>query len=181
MNTNTCIKTRKSHIDFLADMLDEKEIRTVVEAAAYAPRFGNVSFTVIENKELIGEINTTTLGMMKASGDDFAMKMANTPGYSPIYNAPVVIILSAENGNDPNGFNMVNIACAAENMLLSATELGLASRFVMAPVMAFMNPELIKAAQIPEGYVPLGMVLLGKTAEPFTERNKTVDNVNFIK
>ena|GEM_PF-6281883 len=38
-----------------------------------------------------------------------------------------MIVLSAKNGNDRKGFNMANIACVAENMLLSTTELELGS------------------------------------------------------
>nr|WP_314464297.1 nitroreductase family protein [uncultured Clostridium sp.] len=181
MNINACIKSRRSSLSFLPEYLSEDSIKSIVKSGSYSPIFGNTHFTVIENKEFMDNLNTTTINMMKASNDEFAMKMANTPGYSPIYNAPSAIVLSALNGNDSNGFNMVNVACAAENMLLTATELGIASRFVMAPIMAFMNPELCKSAGIPEGYVPLCMVLLGKTEEPFAERNRETNNVNFIK
>lgn len=181
MNTNVCIKTRKSSLSFLQESLSEESIKSIVESGTYAPIFGQIHFTIIENKEFMDSLNSTTINMMKASNDEFAMKMANTPGYSPIYNAPVAIVLSALNGNDAHGFNMVNVACAAENMLLTATELGIASRFVMAPVMAFMNTEIVKSSNIPEGYVPLCMVLLGKTDIPFEERSKITDHINFVK
>jgi FMN reductase [NAD(P)H] len=181
MNTNACIKARKSSLSFLSEALSEESIKSIVESGSYAPIFGHIHFTVIENEEFLNNLNETTINMMKASNDEFAMKMANTPGYSPIYNAPTAIVLSALNGNDANGFNMVNTACAAENMLLTATELGIASRFVMAPVMAFMNPEIAESANIPEGYVPLCMVLLGKTDEVFEERSKITNHINFVK
>lgn len=51
----------------------------------------------------------------------------------------------------------------------------------MAPVMAFMNPDISKTAGIHEEYVPLCMVLLGKTDEAFKGRDKVIENINFVK
>jgi len=55
------------------------------------------------------------------------MKRVSTAGYTPIYEAPIMIVLSAKNGNDRKGFNMAKIAYAAENMLLTTTKLELGS------------------------------------------------------
>ena len=180
MNTNKAIKTRKSSLSFLSTPVEKDKIETIVKSGSYAPLFGEIHFTVIENQDIIDKINITTLNIMKNSEDEFAKNMANTPGYSPIYNSRTVIVLSALNGHDPQGFNMINVACAAENMLLSATDLGIASRFVMAPTLAFMDQELLSSIKLPEGYVPLCMVLIGNTDQPFEERHKETININYI-
>ena len=180
MNTNKAIKVRKSSLSFLSTPVERNKIETIVASGSYAPIFGEIHFTVIEDKDIISKINTTTINMMKNSDDEFAKKMANTPGYSPVYNAPTVIVLSALNGNDPQGFNMVNVSCAAENMLLSATDMELASRMVMAPVLAFMDHELLNVLKLPEGYIPLSMVLIGNTDQVLEERHKEITNVNYI-
>lgn len=163
MDTKKTILSRVSATQFKSDSVDAQKLQTVVEAGNYAPIFGSIHYTVIENAEFINQIKETTLNMMKNSGDKFAEKQASNTNYNPLYNAPAIIVLSAKGGNDPQGFNMVNVACAAENMLLMATELELGSRFVMAPVIAFMNEELAKQAQFPKDYQPLCMVLVGNT------------------
>lgn len=180
MNTNTCIKTRKSSETFLPTPLSREIVQTIVESAAYAPIFGQLHFTVVEKKELISSINEVSIEMMKHSGNEFAEKVANTPGYSAVRNAPAAVILSALNGNDIQGFNMANVCCAAENMLLSATELGIGSRFVMGPVMSLNHEPIKSALNLPEGFIPLVMVLLGNIEESLEERKKDITNISFI-
>ena len=119
--------------------------------------------------------------MMKNSGIDFAVKQASDPNYDPLYHAPAMIIISAEGGNDKQGFNMANVACAAENMLLMATDMEIGSRYVMSPAMAFSSPAVSKQANFPEGYVPLCLVLVGYTDENIMcERKKENNNISFI-
>lgn len=138
--------------------------------------------TVIENPELLQEINDITLDMMKHSGNEFLEKRAAEEGYKPLYGAPVMIVLSAPNGNDSNGFNMANVSCAAENMIIEATALELGTCFVMGPMISFANPQLAKRLSIPEGYIPLVGVLAGYPQEPLTgsTRNSS-NNITYLK
>ena len=59
---------------------------------------------------------------------------------------------------------MANVSCAAENMMLAATELGLGSCFLMGPMIAFSDPALRARLGLPEGYEPLIGVALGYAA-----------------
>ena len=153
-----------------------KKMEVIIKAGNLAPVFGRFHMTVIENQQLLQEINDITLDMMKHSGNEFLEKRAATEGYNPLYGAPALIILSAPNGNDSNGFNMANVSCAAENMIIQATELGLGSCFVMGPMIAFANPELAKKVEIPEGYAPLVGVLVGYPSENLTKNARIVSN-----
>lgn len=106
--------------------------------------------------------------------------MARTPGYDPVRNARTAIVLSALDGNDPNGFNMANVSCAAENIILTATELGIGSRFAMGPVMSLSQEPLQSKLSLPEGYIPLVMLLLGNAEMPEEERLKTITNITYL-
>ena len=181
MDTKKTILTRVSATHFESGAVDKEKLQAVAESGNYAPRFGEVQITVIENAEVINQIKQTTINMMKHSGNEFAEKQASNPEYDPVYNAPAIIVLSAPNGNDPQGFNMANVACASQNMLLMATELGLGSRYVMAPVMAFMNEEIAKQVNLPKDYAPLCMVLVGNANIEFVERSKDNSNINYVK
>lgn len=74
------------------------------------------------------------------------------------------MVLSAPGGLDEKGFNMANVSCAAENMLLAAAGLGLGSCFLMGPMAAFSDPALRARLELPGGYEPLVGVALGYAA-----------------
>ena len=74
------------------------------------------------------------------------------------------VLLSAPGGLDEKGFNMANVSCAAENMLLAAAGLGLGSCFLMGPMAAFSDPALRARLELPGGYEPLVGEALGYAA-----------------
>lgn len=180
MNTIQTIKVRKSPETFLSTSLDRENIDAIVGAGNYAPIFGKVHFTVITDTALLDTINKMTIEMMKHSGNEFAEKMANTPGYNAVRNAQAFVVLSAPGGNDEMGFNMANVSCAAENMILAATELGIGSRFMMGPVMALTQEPIRSALSFPEGYEPLVIVALGYADIAFGERKKGSNNISYV-
>jgi len=182
MNVIQAIESRKSVRGYSGRIVEPEKMEGIIRAANQAPVFGEFHITVIESKKMLKNISDTTISMMKNSGDDFSVKRASTPGYTPVYGAPVMIVLSAQNGNDGYGFNVANVSLAAENMLLTATDSGLASCFVMAPMMAFSNPDMLKSAGIPDSFVPLCGVLVGysEDSEPHTPRAEK-ENVNYCR
>ena len=165
---------------FLSSTLEKEDVKKIAEAGGYAPIFGKLHFTVIRDTALINTINTTAIEMMKHSGNDFAEKMANTPGYSAVRNAQSLIVISSPASDDPNAFTMANAACAAENMLLAATELGIGSRFMMGPVMALSQEPIRSRLSLPSGFVPLVIVALGKVEDSFEERDRVISNLSFV-
>lgn len=180
MNTLTAIRSRKSPETFLSTPLKRETITAIAEAGNYAPIFGHIHFTVLTDPELFQAVNDRSIEMMKQSGNEFAEKMANTPGYSATRNAQAMILLSAPGGHDAMGFAMANVSCAAENMCLAATELGIGSRFMMGPVMALSQEPIRSALCLPEGYEPLVAVALGNVEGKCSQRKKEMNNVNWV-
>lgn len=180
MNTLEAIKARQSIRTFHAQSVEQDKLNDLLEAANAAPIFGCIHLTVIENKELIHSIGEITKSKMLASGNEFAVQQASASNYNPTYNAPVFLVFSAKGGNDNMGFNMGNVSCAAQNVLLAATELGLASCFVMAPMMAFTDENVFLKAGIPEDYIPLVGVCIGYSSQTASLKERPAkDNVNF--
>ena len=99
-----------------------------------------------------------------APGVPFLENLAAQEGYHPLYGAAALVVLSAPGGLDEKGFNMANVSCAAENMLLAAAGLGLGSCFLMGPMAAFSDPALRARLELPGGYEPLVGVALGYAA-----------------
>lgn len=164
MNVLEAIAARRSVRAYAPRAVEEEKIQALVQAANQAPIFGSLHLTVVEDPALLAEIDRVTLDCMRASGDAFLERRAATEGYAPLYGAPVLIVLSAPGGNDSNGFAMANVSCAAENMLLAATGLGLGGCFVMGIMLALRQPALAARLRLPEGHVPLVGVLAGYAA-----------------
>ena len=180
MNTIQTIKTRKSPESFNAKTINTSDLKTIVEAGNYAPIFGKIQITVVTDVELLNTINDVALNMMKNSGNEFLEKTANIPGYHAVRHATAFVILSASGGNDQMGFNMANVSCAAENIQLAATELGIGSRFMMGPIMALTQESVKSKLDLPENYQPLVAVALGYVDEEFSERTKEMNNIKYI-
>jgi len=180
MDTIETIKKRKSPEAFQSSPLKAEDVKAIAEAGNYAPIFGEVHITVITDAGLLREINEVALEIMKHCGNEFAEKIASTPGYHALRHAAAFIVLSSPNGNDPMGFNMANVSCAAENMILAATSLGIGSRFMMGPIMALSQEPIKSKLNLPEGYVPLVAVALGNAEMSKGERQKPMGNIDYI-
>lgn len=181
MDVLSAIEKRNSVRAYEPTPVGKEALAAIVKAGNLAPVFGRFHVTVITDPELLRDVNDSALEMMRRSGDAFLEKRASTEGYEPLYGAPAMIVLSAPGGNDGNGFNMANVSCAAENMIVEATELGLGTCFVMGPMISFADSGMLKKAEIPEGYVPLVGVLAGYPVEGLANNaRKDPGNVTYL-
>jgi FMN reductase [NAD(P)H] len=161
MNISDGITKRKSVRAYLDRPVASEDVEKVVEAGRWAPNAGPFHLTVIRRPDLLQRLNDATHEAMMASGVEFLQMRASLPGYQPLYGAPVTVLVSGPVG--PNA--AANCALAAENMLLQATELGLASCFIVTPGRA-LGPDaaLAQEAGLPEGHAFQCAVLLGYPA-----------------
>lgn len=180
MNTLSAIKTRKSPDAFNTAPIREEDLKIITEAGNYAPIFGKINITLVKNPEVLSLISSTALDMMKHSGNEFLEKTAAIPGYNPLKHCTAFAILSSTDEDDPMGFHMANVSCAAENMILAATDLGIGSRFMMGPMMALTVEPVKSMLAIPDGFQPLIAVALGHVDESFSERTKDMNNIQYI-
>jgi FMN reductase [NAD(P)H] len=165
MTVEEAIAQRKSIRAYLDKEVAADDVAKIVEAGRWGPNAGPFNMTVIRNADLIKRLDEVTSQAMLASGNDFLISRASLPGYRPLYGAPALIALSG-----PADFflNPFNVATAAENMLLQATELGLGSCFLLTPSYALnaeQNSALAREAGIPEGYAVQCAVAVGYTAD----------------
>jgi nitroreductase len=164
MTITEVILTRKSVRAYLDKPVSDEDLERIVEAGRWAPNAGAFQLSVIRNADLLKQINDATHKAMLESNIEFLQQRASLPGYQPLYGAPLLILLSAPADLPTSPFN---VALAAENMLLEATGLGLGSCFLMSPTRALdagSNPELVKAAGIPENYTLQCAIIIGHPA-----------------
>lgn len=187
MNTFDTFKARKSVRMYLDKPVENAKITAIAKAgnmAAGTPMAGKVYFTAIGNKELLSKIAAATKTVMGKSGVDMLVKLSSDPAYNPMYNAPAAIIISVDKADAPNTANMAvqNAACAAENMLLAATDLGLGSCYLMTPTMAFTIPEVREAAKLPANTQQVCVVAFGYTEDtaPHKDYPEQPENITYV-
>jgi FMN reductase [NAD(P)H] len=183
MNISDAILKRKSVRAYLDKPVPKDDLEKIVEAGRWAPNAGPFQISVVRNSDLRQEINDRTHEAMMNSDIKFLQQRAALPGYQPLYDAPVAILLSAP-ADIPN--SPFNAALSAENMILEATGLGLGSCFLLSPTRALNgkgNNELAKKIGIPDGHKLQCVVIVGHAA---AENKFSVDertrkgSVNFV-
>lgn len=188
MSIHEIFKQRKSTRLFLDKTVENEKLKEIVEAgnmAAGTPMAGNVYFNVVTNKDVLDVIVKNTQTVMQNSGIDMLVKISSNPNFNPFYGAPCAIVISADKADNPNTREMsiANVACAGENILLAATELGLGSCYMTSPTLGFNIPETREAVQIKENMEPLAIVVIGYAEDttPHSDYPENPENIVFIE
>jgi nitroreductase len=159
------ISTRRSIRYYKPDPVDDKAIETVLEAARWAPSWGNTQcwrFVVVRDSGIRTELAAT---LFKRKRED---ALADNPALKSFLQAPVIIVLCAEKGKsgirsdgssetDKGDWFMFDTALAMENLVLAAHALGLGTVIVGA----FDAQKVAEILEITEGFCAVAMTPLG--------------------
>jgi nitroreductase len=160
------IKNRRSIRHYQPTSLDEAAVEQVLEAAHWAPSWGNKQcwqFIVVRQKETKTKIAETL------SREYFDGERIENAAASAIKQAPVLIIVCAELGKagcHPDGtpatdkgdcWYMFDIGLAMQNLSLAACSLGLGTVIVGA----FDAGKVAALLGVPDGFTVVAMTPLG--------------------
>lgn len=165
------IKNRRSIRKYTNEQIRKEDLEKIIEAGLCAPNAGGRQGTYIvgihnkELTELVGKLNLARFDRSRLLGsyvskeqpsiiDDPTMK-------SGFYGAPSVCAIFA-----PKNFlySIPDSFCAAENMVLQATELGISSCIIARGEETFdseYGESLMKDWGVPENYIARCFVILG--------------------
>lgn len=165
------IKKRRSIRKYTDEQIPKEHLEKIIEAGLCAPNAGGRQGTVIvgiHNKELteiIGKLNLAGFDRSRLEGSYVSKEQPsiidNPDIKSGFYGAPSVCIVFAQKNflySIPDAF------CAAENMVLQATELGISSCIIARGEETFDNDygnALLREWGIPENYIARCFVILG--------------------
>lgn len=165
------IKARHSIRRYMNEQISRKDLETILEAGNFAPNAGGGQrsmMVAIHNKELavrVGKMNMANFDCTHLAGSFVSKEQPSTIDDFTItngfYGAPAVICIFAQNNFV---FKTADAFCMAENMILQATELGIASCIISRGYETFDNEEgrkLMKEWEVPEGYICQCFVILG--------------------
>ena len=169
MNTLETIAKRKSTRNYKPEQITEEALQEILKAGMAAPvamaKYDSLHMTVVQNKEMIARIFDeardavfATLGVRKSLN----------------YGAKTLIVVSSLPPHR-EGMDYANGGIVVENMVLAATDLGIDSCIMGAPIAALAgNVELSKAVGIPTGFVPVLGVVFGYGAENVPAKSHSI-------
>ena len=165
------IKARHSIRKYTDKQISRGDLEKILEAGNYAPNAGGGQRSImiaIHNKEMttyVGKLNMAHFDRTHLAGSYVSKEQPSTIDDPSIkngfYGAPTVVCVFCQ---DNFLFKTADAFCMMENMILQATELGIASCIVSRGYETFASDEgkeLMKEWRVPEGYACQGFVILG--------------------
>ena len=171
MNTLDTILSRCTCRAYTDEQITDEELEKLLIAANAAPvgmgAYDGIHLTILQNKEVMGKIETAVAKAMP----DLQVEHA-------LYNAPTCIVVSVKD----EVMHALSASCVMENILLEATELGLGSAYLMlAASISAPVPELCAAMGISEGYKPIAMAAVGHSAMETKKKEPVTDKLACVK
>ena len=165
------IKARHSIRKYTEKQISREDLEKILEAGNYAPNAGGGQrsmMVAIHNKELatyVGKLNMAHFDRTRLMGSYVSKEQPSVIDDATIkngfYDAPTVICVFCQ---DNFLFKTADAFCIMENMILQATELGIASCIISRGYETFDSEEgrkLMNEWDVPEGYACQGFVILG--------------------
>lgn len=165
------MKKRRSIRKYLDKQIDRKDLEKIIEAGLYAPNAGGgqrARIVAVHNKELtekIGRLNIARFDRSKLAGgyvSSMQPSVIDNPDIkSGFYGAPTVCVIF---GQKNFLYSIPDAFCCAENMVLEAADLGIASCIIARGEETFDNEagkELFKEWGIPDTNIARCFVILG--------------------
>jgi len=179
------IRNRRSIQRFKPEQIGERELEAIVESALLAPSAVNAHpwhFLVIQEKRTLDRMAAIMRENMLKSGNEFMVRRASDPSFSPFYGAPTLILISAD---AKDRFGQFDCAAAAQDIALAAESLGVGSCIMAMTSLLFASQEGVELARslgVPDGYDHVCAVALGYKdgpAAPAPPRKRDV--VNYVR
>lgn len=166
MNLQEAIVTRRSVRLFLDKSVEKEKINQLMESAVQAPSATNAqpwAFAVIANKELLATYSSKAKAYLLEFLDKYpVLKKYETalsnPDFNIFYNAgTLLIIYSKPLNNAPNE----DCCLAAQNVMLSAHELGLGSCWIGFARDFLNRDDIKKELGVPNEYNAVAPLIIG--------------------
>lgn len=165
------IKARHSIRKYTDKQISREDMEKIMEAGNFAPNAGGGQRSIligVHNKDLVTKIGIMNLSKFDRSNLAGSYVSKEQPSVidaehieNGFYDAPSVVAIFGQNGFL---FREADAFCCAENMVLQATELGIASCIISRGADTFLSAEgqkILKQWEIPENYSAICFVILG--------------------
>lgn len=166
MDLNEAIYSRRAVRAFTADPVDERTIRTLINAAIQAPSAVNAElwiFSIVRDPARLAEISRKAKAqilrtMAKQAPSGHFAEMMNDPNFDILYHAPALIVIA---GPKSDSWTEIDCSLAAENLMLAARAAGLGSCWIGSAQDWLSTPEGKTAINLHEDEMPIAPIIIG--------------------
>lgn len=183
--TLQAIAQRYTCRDYLDRMPPDSDLTAIAEAALQAPSARNRQpwqIIVVKDRQLIEDIDKAGMELFAAMPDPTIYDLLKGRGGRLFYNAPCMIVIAIDQLN-PSGYEGIDCGVVAQNVVLAATSLGIASThcgFVSKALSGPRGAEFKERMQFPKGYdIGIG-ILLGYEKNPGSPHELDQSKITWI-
>lgn len=175
MSLASGLPIRRSVAKFTADPLPDGAVAAAVEAASMAPNHFMSEPTRMYN------LGPETVNKLKAINEDKAKQFDAVPNW-------MLVTIKTEHLDDNGGISAklaledhATVSCATQNFMQSLAEDGVGTKWMTGAL--GMDPgDILKAANVPEGELMVGMIWYGMPSKPLADakapkRKLAVDDI----
>ena len=165
MELQNAISSRRAIRSYKNTPVEDEKLYQILKAGCAAPvgrnLYDHLRITVVQNQELLHRISEGLKANMHVDFD-------------PIYQAPVLILISSKKMPYPN-IEFADAGCIMQNMMLEATEQGLGSVVIWGSSMVVNAvPNLKKALQIPDDHTAVAGIVTGYAKDAVEAKELTL-------
>ncbi len=168
MSVLDAIHRRRSVRDYAPQRLDQATIRTLVDAALWAPTAVHEEpwlFSIVQDTGVLKSLSDRAKKAFAAQTEKAHPEQAQRlldivgqPAFNIFYNASTLIIIS---GKPKGPFVVADCWLAAENLLLAACSMGLGSCVIGLAVAGLNTPEIKAELKIPTDCTAIAPIIVG--------------------
>ena len=167
MELKEAIYSRRATREFKTDLVDEKTLRDLIDAAVQAPSAVNQqpwAFCVVCNKAVLAKISHEAKAhMVKSSPIGLVShhfeQILNDPSFDIFYHAPALIVICSVTDIP---WAIEDCALAAENLMLAARAANLGTCWIGFAQGWLGTPEGKAALKLPPAYKPVAPIIVGR-------------------
>ena len=147
MDLKQAISSRHAVRSYTRESVREQDVRRLLEAAVRAPNARNEqpwSFVIVQNRDLLQRYSDLTKAQLSASPRNAAFPavraLLNSPSFDVFHGAGTLVVIC---GNADNEYAEADCWLAAENLMLTACDLGFGTCPVGSAI-SCLNSETVK-------------------------------------
>lgn len=186
MEFDDVLSGRRSVRNYQPDAIAEDIINQLIDDAIKAPTAMNMqpwAFGIIRNTRMLDDYSEKIKRSLLANIDNTPWFLQykdyfGSPEYHVFYNAPALIVIYA---TTPGPISQIDCTLAAENLMLSARNMGLGTCWIGFANEFLDQPALKKELGVPSEYTVIAPIIVGYPDGLSEAPEKKSVNILFIK
>jgi len=168
MELKQAIRLRHAVRSYTRHSVAEQDVHRLLEAAVRAPNARNEqpwSFAIVQNRDLLQRYSDQTKLLLSSEGtteSPAGRALLHSPGFDVFHGAGTLIVICARIDNE---YAEADCWLAAENLMLTAFDLGLGSCPVGSAVRVLNSKQVKAELDIPREIAAMAPIVLGYSDE----------------